>query len=468
MHTDEDPHQFPRFRFCLCRTLFRTLSILGPAMKTLAFSALLILCIGAPAKSQSLADGLAAFAFPLSLEAAESDELDPLLDAVSDARIIGLGEPTHGTAEVFRLKQRVIQRLVEEGGVRHLVLEASVGEGADFDDYIAGRRDDLDALRRGIPLWMFQVDEFANLLRWLRSFNETAKQPVRVHGMEAQYADRSARDALAYLRQHDAALAGRLLEDFGQERVAGEARSAELFASLYQPMSDETYNAYQTLFLGLRSAYDSRRAAFIAATGESAFLEARQHVSALGQFLSLALLENAGAKAQLRDYVMAINVAAIAQRVPQAERVVVWAHNEHVWKREGNGGYDVLGRQLARWYGPSYYAIGFDFGSGSYRAPSSGSWIHEVGPPDRSSFTAALAGAGNPDLFLDIRGALATPAGAKALSGGVNVRATAGGFVPMRNGVLVEDQTITLADRFDGLLFVASSTPSSMPARDVK
>jgi hypothetical protein len=114
------------------------------------------------------------------------------------------------------------------------------------------------------------------------------------------------------------------------------------------------------------------------------------------------------------------------------ERVVVWAHNEHVWKREGNGGYDVLGRQLARWYGPTYYAIGFDFGSGAYRAPGADSWVHDVGPPQPTSFT---------------------------------VRATAGGQIPMRNGVRIFDQSITLGDRFDGLLFVSKSTPTTMLKR---
>ena len=427
--------------------------------------AVLLLVATRAVEAQSLDVALKPFAFPFAATDSSARALDPLLHAVRDARIIGLGEPTHGTAEVFRLKHQVIRRLVESGRVRHLVLEASVGEGADFDDYVAGRRDDLEVLLGNLPLWMFKATEFAELLRWLRAYNRTATTPVRVYGMEAQYADRSARHALAYLNTVDPALTSRLRMAFGAARVATDTASASDFAHLYAPLSDSTFAAYQGLFLGLRSAFDQRQPEFVKATSAVAFTAARRHVTAIGQFTSLALLEHSRARAQLRDYVMAINVAGIVASAGAEERVVVWGHNEHVGKREGNGGYDVLGRQLDRWYGPAYYVIGFDFGAGAYRAPGPDSWVHEVGAPTPGSFTAALAQAGSPDLFLDIRAALGTASGADALRWPFTVRATAGGQLPMRDGVRMVDQSLTLDDRFDGLLFVSRSTPSVLLRR---
>lgn len=436
------------------------------SMKLLATAALVLFCTAA-ADAQPLGEGLHPFTFPLLVTSPETaaDDLAPFIEAVRDARIIGLGEPTHGTAEVFQLKHRLIRQLIIQGDVRHIVLEASVGEGTDFDDYISGRSDDLDVLLRNIPLWMFKATDFADLLRWLRSYNATSDQPVRIYGMEAQYADRSARSALAYLRQQDASLADQLLGSFGPERVASDTASASAFAHLYAPISDSTHAAYHELFLRLRSAFDDRRSEFVASTGEKSFEDARRHVAAIGQFTSLALLESTGAQAQLRDYVMAVNVSGVVRRASEGERVIVWGHNEHIWKREGNGGYDVLGRQLARWYGAEYYAVGFDFGSGAYRAPGQHGWIHEVGPPDSDSFTASLARAGSPHAFLDIRGALGTRRGAAALAGTFTVRATAGGQVPMRDGKQMYDQSVTLADRFDGLLYVSTTTPTDISVR---
>ncbi len=433
-------------------------------MKPAAAFALLL--ASAPAvHAQQIDMALAPFAHPLAAADTTASGLAPVVTAIRNARVIGLGEPTHGTAEVFRLKHRLIRQLVESGRVRHLVLEASVGEGADFDDFVAGRRDDLEAILRNVPLWMFQTSEFADLLRWLRAHNAQVAQPVRVYGMEAQYADRSVRHALEFVRSHDPALAAQWRGAFGEQRVASDTASARDFAHLYGAIADSTYAAYQQLFLGLRSALDTRREEFVAGTSPHAFAEARRHVAAIGQFTSLALLENPMARAQLRDYVMAVNVAGIVANADPEDRVIVWAHNEHVWKREGNGGYDVLGRQLARWYGDGYYAIGFDFGSGAYRAPGANTWIHEVGAPEPTSFTASLAKAGAPDLFLDIQGALSAAGAAGALRGPFTVRATAGGQVPMQNGVRVFDQSLSLADRFDGLFFVSRSTPTSMIER---
>ena len=435
-------------------------------MKRLAVTAALFLC-SSVAHAQPLADALIPFATPIPEIAPRTGacELDAFLSAARSARIIALGEPTHGTAEVFRLKHCALQRLVTDGDVRHIVFEMSVGEGADLNDYISGRRNDLEAILRGLPLWMFQTEEFADLIRSLRQRNSSTDAPVRLYGMEAQYADRSARHALAYLRAHDPSTADRLRQAFGAERVASDTASASSFAFLYAPISDSTLAAYQSLALGLRSVFDSRRAEFVAATNEDAFAEARRHVTALGQFTSLALLEDPREKAQLRDYVMAVNVSDIVGRARASERVVLWGHNEHVWKREGNGGYDVLGRQLARWYGSNYYAVGFDFGSGAYRAPANDGWVHEVGAPEPASFTASMARRGQPNLFLDLRGAGATAAGRSALAGEFTVRASAGGYVPMRNGQRFYDQTITLADRYDGLFFLSTSTPSTVIAR---
>ncbi|MGB3545188.1 erythromycin esterase family protein [Rubrivirga sp.] len=421
----------------------------------------LALIIGAQAQAQTLADGLRSFAHPLAADPEQvSSDLEAVLDATAHARVVGLGEPTHGTTEVFRLKGQVIRKLVEEGRVRHLVFEMSVGEGADLDEFVAGRRDDLDEIRRGLPLWMFKADAFADLLEWLRDYNELTSEPVRIYGMEAQYADRSVRHALVYLADRDPHLASELGLEFGPDRVASGTSSAEDFAFLYAPVSDSTFVAYQRLFLKLRATFDTRRDEFVASTGERAFAEARRHVAAVGQFTSLALLEDPRAQAQLRDYVMAVNVDAVVDLADDEDRVVVWGHNEHIWKREGNGGYDVLGRQLGRWFGEDYYAIGFDYGSGSYRAPGASGWVHAVGSPQSDSFTAALAQAGGHDLFLDLRGALQTPEGSEALQGVVTVRASAGGYVPTRDGEQIYDQTITLADRYDGLLFVATTTPT--------
>jgi len=42
--------------------------------------------------------------------------LDPLLDSIGDARIVLIGEASHGTSEFYRMRARITQRLIEEKG----------------------------------------------------------------------------------------------------------------------------------------------------------------------------------------------------------------------------------------------------------------------------------------------------------------------------------------------------------------
>ena len=57
-----------------------------------------------------------------------NEDLRPFLDLVGDARVVGLGECTHGSSEIHRLKHRLVRLLVEELGFSALVFEANLAE----------------------------------------------------------------------------------------------------------------------------------------------------------------------------------------------------------------------------------------------------------------------------------------------------------------------------------------------------
>ncbi len=60
-------------------------------------------------------------------------DLLPLGKIVGDARIVSLGEPTHGNREVFQLKHRLIEYLVTEKGFHIFALECPFGEAFDVN-----------------------------------------------------------------------------------------------------------------------------------------------------------------------------------------------------------------------------------------------------------------------------------------------------------------------------------------------
>jgi hypothetical protein len=58
-------------------------------------------------------------------------DMQELRTVVGDARIVMLGEPTHGNREVYQLKHRMVEFLVEEMGFDVLVMETPMPESFD-------------------------------------------------------------------------------------------------------------------------------------------------------------------------------------------------------------------------------------------------------------------------------------------------------------------------------------------------
>jgi len=99
------------------------------------------------------------------------DDMQPLKDLVGSARIVALGEATHGTSEFFRLKHRMLEFLVEEMGFRDFAIEANLPEAFAIDDYLQSGQGDPAKALAGLHFWPWNTEEFLDMLRWMRSYN---------------------------------------------------------------------------------------------------------------------------------------------------------------------------------------------------------------------------------------------------------------------------------------------------------
>ena len=102
------------------------------------------------------------------------DDLEPLRALVGDARIVGMGEGSHGTREFFRMKHRVFEFLVERMGFTIFAIEATFPEALDVDRYVRTGEGDPSALIRGMYFWTWNTDEVLDLVRWMRNYNVAA------------------------------------------------------------------------------------------------------------------------------------------------------------------------------------------------------------------------------------------------------------------------------------------------------
>ncbi|MGW2402866.1 erythromycin esterase family protein [Kitasatospora sp. NPDC001664] len=283
---------------------------------------------------------------------------------IGDAKVVGLGEATHGSHEFFAMKQRVLRYLVEEKGFTAFALEASWSSGLQIDAYVQGgpgeaRQVVKDALG-GSP---WDREEFAELISWMRSYNQSRPgTPVHFVGDDLglpRLGDPLFAQVTSYVRGASPDALPQL-----EELYRGLRPLDDVFAYLRQPLEVRRANAATA-----QQALD-----LVTATGTPgtpAHTWAVQHARNIAQtfaFTTLDLADPASVSAaqQLRDRAMADNVAWWQRHT--GGKVLVSAHNGHA----GYASTDPFlypkpqGSQLRETYGRGYVAIGFTFNSGSF------------------------------------------------------------------------------------------------------
>ena len=116
-----------------------------------------------------------------------NDEL-PDIDIPEGTRIVALGEATHGNKEFQELKKLVFRDMVENEGIRAFALEADTGCCEAINRYIHGGEGTLEEATETLGFQIYRTEEMANLISWMRSYNEKADkgQDVRFYGFDMQ------------------------------------------------------------------------------------------------------------------------------------------------------------------------------------------------------------------------------------------------------------------------------------------
>lgn len=258
-------------------------------------------------------------------------------------RIVALGEATHGNVEFQQLKLDVFKTLVERNGVRAFALEADCGCCEVANRYIHGADGTAEEAAASLGFQIYSTKEMADLLSWMRSYNETAAQgeDVRLYGFDMQRYEKNYRYLIEGARDLGIDTAGleQLLngEDL-DEAYTNEQRAAEITAVRDELLSRGAATALQTAH----------------------FADILLQNIELGETIDQPTEGNA-----LRDALMAQNALWILEQEEARgnEAIFVSAHNGHV---EQNGSYDggqeVMGHLLADELGKdAYFVIGTDF-----------------------------------------------------------------------------------------------------------
>ena len=145
----------------------------------LSVSATLALPLG----ERAVLEALRREAHPLT---GDRRDYDALLALIGDARIVLLGEASHGTHEFYRERARITKRLIAEHGFTAVAIEGDWPDAYRVNRYVQGARDDPDAEEalggfRRFPTWMWRNADVLDFVGWLRAHND-APAPQRAPG----------------------------------------------------------------------------------------------------------------------------------------------------------------------------------------------------------------------------------------------------------------------------------------------
>ena len=360
-----------------------------------------------------------------------SSDYDPLVQQIGEARLVLIGEASHGTHEFYRERAQITKRLIREKGFTAVAVEADWPDAYRVNRYVRGttsEREAIDSLAgfKRFPTWMWRNADVLDFIGWLRTHNDALrnnKNKVGFYGLDLYSLHSSIEAVLGYLAKIDPEAAKRAryryscFDHFGEDTQAyGYAASFGLTESC------ESEVVSQLVELQRRASDYASRDGRVAAD-DFFFAEQNARLVKNAEEYYRSMFRRSVPSWNLRDRHMTETLESLVAHLEnqaQPAKVVVWEHNSHLGDARatemGERGELNVGQLVRERHGSNAVLIGFSTYTGTVTAASD--WdtpaerklvrpalndsyeavFHEVGIPrfqislhDKSSMVSALS-----------------------------------------------------------------------------
>jgi erythromycin esterase-like protein/predicted phosphoribosyltransferase len=329
-----------------------------------------------------------------------ADDHDELIEALGQARVVLLGEATHGTHEFYRERALITTRLIAEQGFGAVAVEADWPDAYRVNQYVRGHGADRDAVEalgdfRRFPAWMWRNADVLDFIGWLRSHNETIphERQAGFYGLDLYSLHASMRAVIAFLDKVDPPAARRARSRYACfDRFGDEMQSYAHAAGLGVEASCEREVVTQLVELRRQAAEYARRDGRLA---QDEYFVAEQNARVVrdAEAYYRTMLGGRVESWNLRDRHMTDTLGDLMRFLGQPDqpaRLVVWAHNSHVGDARatemGELGELNVGQLARERFGADVLSVGFSTYTGTVTAATD--WD---GPAHRRHVRPALA-----------------------------------------------------------------------------
>ncbi|MBD2259332.1 erythromycin esterase family protein [Pseudanabaena sp. FACHB-2040] len=350
-----------------------------------------------------------------------TSDYEPLMDLVGDARLVLLGEATHGTHEFYEQRAEITKRLIQEKGFAAVAVEADFPDGYRVNRFVQSSSGDLapeEALEglRQFPGWMWRNTDVVNFVGWLRQYNDTLSSggsKVGFYGLDLYSMYTSIGEVLKYLDRVDPEAAQRARDRYACfEYFEGDSQEYGYIASLDAEEScrDETVN--QLLELQQQTAKYFQRDSQTAAN-EFFYAEQNARLVKNAEEYYRSMFQGRVDSWNVRDRHMAETLEQLMAhlgRQGMSNKIVVWEHNSHIGDARatdmGQIGEWNVGQLVRERHGKEAVLVGFTTYTGTVTAASNWgepSQVKQVQPALPDSYEALFHSTELPCFLLNLR-----------------------------------------------------------------
>ncbi|MGK9064468.1 erythromycin esterase family protein [Stutzerimonas chloritidismutans] len=292
-------------------------------------------------------------------------------DRFADARVVLIGEASHGTSEFYRARAAITRRLIEQHGFTIVAAEADWPDAAMIDRDVRHQApaEWLEQGFRRFPTWMWRNRDVADFTAWLREHNaaQAPEQRVEFRGLDVYSLGSSIREVLTYLDKVDPSAAQAARQRYGCLSPWHDEPAAYGHQVMRgEPSCEDAVVEQLRALLGQRLDYLQKDGGqfFNAEQNARVVLAAEQYYR--------AMYRGSTESWNLRDRHMFDTLRALLARRGDAAKAVVWAHNSHIgnaaatsmgWRGEFN-----IGELCRTAYGRDAVLIGMSTDRGEVAA----------------------------------------------------------------------------------------------------
>jgi erythromycin esterase-like protein len=260
-------------------------------------------------------------------------DIEPLLDRIGDARVVLLGEASHGTSEFYTWRTEISKRLIEEHGFSFIGVEGDWPDCYQLNRYVRGLHGEahhaeevLHAFERW-PTWMWANREVVALGEWLREHNyrKSTEAQAGFYGLDVYSLWDSMRVVVQYLERLDPKLAATARRAYNcfepyAEDVQDYARATALVPTTCE---DETIAVLREL---------RAKAPSFAEDGREGYFNAEQNaiVAKNAERYYRTMVRGGPASWNVRDHHMVETLERLMTHHGPNSKAIVWEHNTHI------------------------------------------------------------------------------------------------------------------------------------------